>query len=65
MSLLIKRLFGFECETNSFIENLNKSNSLKNLIPELVEKKEPPIDAKKWEGVENKFKDHFSEKAGN
>ena len=38
VSLLIKRLFGFECETNSFIENLNKSNNLKNLIPELVEK---------------------------
>ena len=28
-------------------------------------KKEPPADAKKWEGVENKFEDHFSEKAGN
>ena len=41
--MLIKRLLGFECETNSFIENLNKSNNLKNLIPELVEKKEPPI----------------------
>ena len=33
--------------------------------PVITEKKEPPIDAKKWEGVENKFKDHFSEKAGN
>ena len=32
--------------------------------PVITEKKEPPIDAKKWEGVENKFDDHFSEKAG-
>ena len=32
-----------EWDTNSLIENLNKSNNLKNLIPELVEKKEPPI----------------------
>ena len=34
---------GFEWETNSLIENLNNKNNLKNLIPELVEKKEPPI----------------------
>ena len=34
---------GFEWETNSLIENLNNKNSLKNLIPELVEKKEPPM----------------------
>ena len=34
---------GFEWETNSLIENLNNKNNLKNLIPELVEKKDPPI----------------------
>ncbi len=34
---------GFECDTNSLIENLNNKNNLKNLIPELVEKKDPPI----------------------
>ena len=28
------------------IENLNKAKSFKNLIPELVEKKEPPIITK-------------------
>ena len=28
----------------------------------ITEKKDPPIDAKEWEGVENKFRDHFSEK---
>ena len=41
--MLINKLFGLECETSSLIENLNNKNSLKNLIPELVEKKEPPI----------------------
>ena len=42
-SLFINKLFGFEWETNSLIENLNNKNNLKNLIPELVEKKDPPI----------------------
>ena len=41
--MFINKLFGLECETSSFIENLNNKNNLKNLIPELVEKKEPPI----------------------
>jgi len=41
--LFINKLFGLECETSSLIENLNNKNNLKNLIPELVEKKEPPI----------------------
>ena len=41
--MFINRLFGLECETSSFIENLNNKNNLKNLIPELVEKKDPPI----------------------
>ena len=40
---MINKLFGFEWETNSLIENLNNKNNLKNLIPELVEKKDPPI----------------------
>ena len=35
--------FGFECETNSFNENFVKRNIFKNLIPEEVEKNEPPI----------------------
>ena len=41
-NLFIKTLLGLECETSSLIENLNNKNNLKNLIPELVEKKEPP-----------------------
>ena len=32
-----------EWETSSFNENLNNRNNLKNLIPELVEKNDPPI----------------------
>ena len=41
--MFINKLFGLECETSSLIENLNNKNNLKNLIPELVEKKDPPI----------------------
>ena len=41
--MFINKLFGLECETSSLIENLNNKNNLKNLMPELVEKKEPPI----------------------
>ena len=39
----MNKLLGFECDTSSLIENLNNNSNLKNLIPELVEKKEPPI----------------------
>ena len=37
---------GFVWESNSLIENLIRANIFKNLIPELVEKKEPPIITK-------------------
>ena len=30
--------------------------------PNITSKKEPPVDAKDWEGVENKFEKYFSEK---
>ena len=36
-------LFGLVFESTSFIEYLNKKYIFKNLKPELVEKKEPPI----------------------
>ena len=42
-NLLTNKLLGFEWDTNSLIENLNNKNNLKNLMPELVEKKDPPI----------------------
>ena len=32
--------------------------------PNITAKKEPPPDSKAWEGVANKFKDHFSPKPG-
>ena len=32
--------------------------------PVITEKKDPPHDAKKWENIENKFQNHFSEKPG-
>ena len=42
-NLLTNKLLGFEWDTNSFIENLNNNSNLKNLKPELVEKKDPPM----------------------
>ena len=33
--------------------------------PNINQKKEPPSDAEDWQNVENKFKNHFSEKPGN
>ena len=38
--------FGLVCDRRLFKENLIKVNTLINLIPELVEKKEPPIITK-------------------
>jgi ferredoxin len=32
--------------------------------PNISRKKEAPADADDWKGVENKFKDHFSDKPG-
>ena len=40
--LLIKIFFGLLYDKISLIEYLNKEYTFKNLIPELVEKKEPP-----------------------
>ena len=59
--LFVNKLFGFEWETNSFIENLNNKNSLKNLIPELVEKKDPPIIIK-IKNIKDRSLDTFKEK---
>ena len=42
-SLFITIFLGLKCKIKSFKENLNNENNLKNLNPELVEKKEPPI----------------------
>ena len=32
--------------------------------PNITVKKEPPADAKRWEGVANKFEEHFSANPG-
>lgn len=32
--------------------------------PNIVEKGEPPADAEEWQGVPNKFEDHFSPNPG-
>jgi len=32
--------------------------------PNITEKKDPPADAKEWDGVEGKFEKHFSEAPG-
>ena len=47
-------LIGLTCEIKLFIENLNKTNIFKNLSPELVEKKEPPIITK-IKNIKDKF----------
>ena len=44
--LLINICFGFECDKSSFVENFIRVNNLKNLMPELVEKNDPPIITK-------------------
>ena len=43
------------------MENLNNKNNLKNLIPELVEKKEPPIIIK-IKNINDNSLDTFREK---
>ncbi len=32
--------------------------------PNITRKKEPPADAKQWEGIPDKFEQHFSPKPG-
>ena len=46
LSLLIYILFGLAWDRSSLIENLSNEYNFINLIPELVEKKEPPIITK-------------------
>ena len=41
--MLINTFLGLALEIISLIENLNKETNFKNLKPELVEKKDPPI----------------------
>lgn len=43
-------------------EHVNRKYS--NLWPVITEKGVAPEDAKEWEGVPNKYEEHFSEKPG-
>ena len=54
-SCLFEEIFlGLACEIKLFNENLNKTYIFKNLSPELVEKKEPPIITKS-KNIKDKF----------
>jgi ferredoxin len=52
-------------DTESDIEQWAKLNrDFSGTWPNITKKGEPPADAKAWDGVANKFKDHFSDKPG-
>ena len=59
--MFINKLLGLECETSSLIENLNNKNNLKNLIPELVEKNDPPMIIK-IKKIKERYLGTFKEK---
>ena len=41
---------------------LDVNEKYSQVWPNIITKKDAPADAKQWEGVENKFENHFSEK---
>jgi ferredoxin len=43
---------------------LELNEKYSRIWPNLTEKRDPPADAKEWDGVENKFEKHFSEAPG-
>ena len=49
-------------------DNIEKWLEIKKIYsekwPVISSKKEPPADSQEWEGIPNKFKDHFSDKPG-
>ena len=45
-------------------ENCIKCKKYAEKWPVITTRKEPPKDWKQWDGVPNKYKDHFSEKSG-
>ena len=57
-NFLLNILLGLELERISFIEYLNKKNIFKNLRPELVEKKDPPITTR-IKKINHKFVGEF------
>ena len=57
--LFVKIFFGLECDNKSLTENLNKEYNFKNLMPELVDKKDPPIITK-IKKINDKFRGALS-----
>ena len=52
-------------DTEPGLENFLKLNAdLAKVWPNITQKKEPPADAKAWEGVPNKLEAHFSPNPG-
>ena len=53
------------CEPDNLDEGtkwLDVNEKYSQIWPNITSKKDPPADAKEWEGVENKFEKYFSEK---
>ena len=54
-----------DAEAGNYTQNLLEINTKYSLIwPNITIKKEAPADAADWDGVENKFEEHFSEEPG-
>jgi ferredoxin len=61
-----------ECPVDAIIQDFNDTDGkwydvnfkYSNTWPNITEKKDPPEDAKEWDGVPNKFENHFSEAPG-
>ena len=54
-----------DAEAGNYSQNLLEINTKYSLIwPNITIKKEAPADAADWDGVENKFEEHFSEEPG-
>jgi ferredoxin len=55
----------FHPDTKSGLERWLELNAkFAKLWPNIVAKKTPPADAKAWDGVPDKYPEHFSEKPG-
>ena len=64
----VTRIFGDYSlsDTEDGIEKWAEINrKYSEIWPVITEKKDPPSDAKNWEGVKDKYEKHFSEKPGN
>ena len=62
----IQRSFWFRDfrEALTFVQEIGELAEAERHHPNITAKKEPPSDAKEWEGVPNKFDEHFSPNPG-